>query len=41
MLIGMIGCHSPARRTLNKALLDQERFNDIFDGFTFFTNRRR
>src|SRR5471030_2069587 len=38
MLVSMIGCHASAWGTLNKPLLDQEGFNNVFDGFAFFSD---
>ncbi len=34
MPVGMLRRQTAARRALDKALLDQERFDHIFDGFS-------
>ncbi len=39
--VGVLRRQTAARRALDKALLDQKRFNHVFDGFALFTDRRR
>ncbi|MNI73449.1 hypothetical protein D3C73_1294580 [compost metagenome] len=37
----MIGRHAPTRCALDKTLLDQEGFDNVFDCFPLLANRRR